>query len=245
MTTASAVRPDATTPATAPKAPRVDLYAPIHKALRLFMGDTLGRLGWLDLADADECAATFSQVEALLELCRHHAALENQFIHTAIEARRAGDSARIAAEHDEHLEVVSCLQAELTALRAMPTASAAHRFYRHLSRFVGDNMEHMNVEETAHNQALWAAYSDAELLAIHQRIVTSVEPAVMALVLRWMVPAMNPAERAGMLGGMQQQMPPEAMRGVLEAVRPHLDDRGWHKLARALNLPAAAAGLGH
>ncbi len=245
MTTASAVRPDATTPATAPKAPRVDLYAPIHKALRLFMGDTLGRLGWLDLADADECAATFSQVEALLELCRHHAALENQFIHTAIEARRAGDSARIAAEHDEHLEVVSCLQAELTALRAMPTASAAHRFYRHLSRFVGDNMEHMNVEETAHNQALWAAYSDAELLAIHQRIVTSVEPAVMALVLRWMVPAMNPAERAGMLGGMQQQMPPEAMRGVLEAVRPHLDDRGWHKLARALNLPAAAAGVGH
>ena len=245
MTTASAVRPDATTPATAPKAPRVDLYAPIHKALRLFMGDTLGRLGWLDLADADECAATFSQVEALLELCRHHAALENQFIHTAIEARRAGDSARIAAEHDEHLEVVSCLQAELTALRAMPTASAAHRFYRHLSRFVGDNMEHMNVEETAHNQALWAAYSDAELLAIHQRIVTSVEPAVMALVLRWMVPAINPAERAGMLGGMQQQMPPEAMRGVLEAVRPHLDDRGWHKLARALNLPAAAAGLGH
>ena len=245
MTTASAVRPDTTTPATAPKAPRVDLYAPIHKALRLFMGDTLGRLGWLDLADADECAATFSQVEALLELCRHHAALENQFIHTAIEARRAGDSARIAAEHEEHMEVVSCLQAELTALRAMPTAAAAHRFYRHLSRFVGDNMEHMNVEETAHNQALWAAYSDAELLAIHQRIVTSVEPAVMALVLRWMVPAMNPAERAGMLGGMQQQMPPEAMRGVLEAVRPHLDDRGWHKLARALNLPAAAAGLGH
>lgn len=245
MTTASAVRPDAATPATAPKAPRFDLYAPIHKALRLFMGDTLGRLGWLDLADADECAATFSQVEALLELCRHHAALENQFIHTAIEARRAGDSARIAAEHDEHMEVVSCLQAELTALRAMPTAAAAHRFYRHLSRFVGDNMEHMNVEETAHNQALWAAYSDAELLAIHQRIVTSVEPAVMALVLRWMVPAMNPAERAGMLGGMQQQMPPEAMRGVLEAVRPHLDDRGWHKLARALNLPAAAAGLGH
>ena len=107
MTTDTAACTDAATPAAAPKSPRVDLYAPVHKALRLFMGDTLGRLGWLDLDDADECASTFSQVEALLELCRHHAALENQFIHTAIEARRAGDTARIAAEHDETQEDVA------------------------------------------------------------------------------------------------------------------------------------------
>ena len=60
----------------------------------------------------------------------------------------------------------------------------------------------------------------------------------MAVVLRWMVPAMTPAERAAMLGAMQQQVPPEAMRGVLEIVRPHLDDTAWGKLARALGVPA-------
>lgn len=240
MTTTT--RTDTAAPAAAIKPPRMDLYAPIHKALRLFMGDTIGRMGRLDLDDAEERAATFAQVEALLDLCAHHATLENQHIHPAIEARRAGDSARIAAEHDDHLEAVSGLQAELAALQALPTPAAAHRFYRHLARFVGENLEHMNVEETAHNQSLWAAYSDAELMAIHQRILASVEPELMTLVLRWMVPAMTPAERAGMLGAMQQQMPPEAMRGVLETVRPHLDDRGWHKLSRALNLPAAGPG---
>lgn len=241
MTTTTTTRADGAAAVAAAKPPRFDLYAPIHKALRLFMGDTLGRVGRLDLDDADERAATLAQVEALLELCAHHAALENQHIHPAIEARRAGDSARIAEEHDEHLEVISGLQAELAALRAMPTPAAAHRFYRHLARFIGENLEHMNVEETAHNQSLWAAYSDAELMSIHQRILAAVEPAVMTEVLRWMVPAMTPAERAGMLGAMQQQLPPEAMRGVLETVRPRLDDRGWHKLARALGLPAAGA----
>lgn len=241
MTTTTA-RTETAIPAAAAKPPRMDLYAPIHKALRMFMGDTIARVGALDLDDAGEREATLAQVGSLLELCAHHAAVENQHIHPAIEARRAGDSARIAAEHDDHLEAISGLQAELAALHALPTPAAAHRFYRHLARFVGENLEHMNVEETAHNQSLWAAYSDAELMAIHQRILASVEPEVMALVLRWMVPAMTPAERVGMLGAMQQKMPPEAMRSVLENVRPHLDDRGWHKLSRALGLPLAGPG---
>jgi len=228
----------ATAAPAAAKPARIDLYATIHKALRLFMGDTLGRFGALDLDDADECRTIFAQVDALLEVCRAHLAHENEFVHTAIEARRAGDSLRIAGEHDEHLDAIAGLQAELAALRALPTPAAAHRFYRHLARFIGDNLEHMNVEETAHNQALWAAYSDAELEAIHQRILASVSADEMALVLRWMVPALNPAERAAMLGAMQQQLPPEAMRGVLEIVRPHLNDTAWGKLARALHLPA-------
>lgn len=226
-------------PPRAATAPRVDLYSSIHKALRLFMSDTLGRVGWLDVDDADERDATLAQVDALLQLCRQHVAHENQFVHTAIEARRAGESAHVAAQHDEHLDAIGDLQTEAAALRAQPTPAAAHRFYRHLAVFVAENFEHMNLEETVHNRALWAAYSDAELQTIHERLVTSIPAFEMALVLRWMVPALTPAERAAMLGAMQQQMPPEPMRGVLELVRPHLDDAAWAKLARALHIPMA------
>jgi hypothetical protein len=35
---------------------------------------------------------------------------------------------------------------------------------------------------------------------------------------------------------MQKQMPPDALRGVLENVRPHLDDTARAKLARALGI---------
>ena len=66
----------------------------------------------------------------------------------------------------------------------------------------------------------------------------------MALVLRWMVPAMAPAERAAMLGAMQQEMPPEALRGVLDIVRPHLNDSAWAKLARALGIPPVPGLVG-
>jgi hemerythrin-like domain-containing protein len=220
-------------------APRVDLYSGIHKALRLFMTDTLLRVGRLDTGDADELATTLAQLRSLLELCRSHVAHENEFVHAAIEARRPGASQRIAAEHVEHLDAIAALEAEVAALAAMPREPAAQRLYRHLARFVGENFEHMHVEESSHNATLWSLYSDAELLEIHQRILAAVDPAEMGLVLRWMVPAMSPAERAGMLGEMQRQMPPEAMRGVIDTVRPHLNDSAWGKLARALNLPIA------
>ena len=224
------------TTATLDQPARLDLYTPIHKALRLFMTDTLQRLGWLDVDDAAEFAATTEQLQALLEVCRSHVMHENQFVHTAIEARRPGASARIADEHGEHLEAIAGLEAELAALRALPSAPAALRLYRHLSVFVGENFEHMHVEETQHNAMLWAAYDDAELAAVHDRLVASIDPDEKARIARWMLPAMSPAERAAMLLPMQQQMPPEAMRGLLAVVRPHLGDAGWDKLARALGI---------
>lgn len=224
--------------------PRLDLYIHIHKGLRLFMTDTLVRVGRLDTADAVEVAAVLDQARELLALCRSHVAHENEFVHSALEARRPGSSGRIAGEHVEHLEAIAALEADVAALAAWPGDAAAQRLYRHLARFLADNLEHMHVEETSHNAALWSLYTDAELADVHQRLVASIDAAEMSLVLRWMVPAMSPAERAAMLGEMQRQMPPEALRGVLDIVRPVLDDTAWGKLARALNVPIAP-GLVH
>lgn len=234
-TTIAAPAAPAASRRTAANPPRVDLYAAVHKALRLFMGDTLARVGRLDPDDAGELSATLAQVEALLAQCRSHVDKENRYVHTAIEARRAGASGDIAAEHAEHLEAIAGLEAEVIALRALPTAAGAFRLYRRLARFVADNLVHMDVEETVLNAALWADHTDAELTAVEHRILASIDPAEMARVLRWMVPALSPAERAGMLSAM----PPAARDGALSVARPHLDDRAWAKLTRALGLPPA------
>ncbi len=217
--------------------PRFDAYDPIHRALRLFMTDTLGRVGWLDPADAAEMQATLGQVEALLALCRSHLEHENQHVHPALEARRPGTTTRVAGEHHEHLEHLAALQADVDRLRQQADAAAAQRLYRHLALFVADNFQHMHHEETAHNQALWDLYSDDELRAIEAGIVASIPPEEMAVALRWMAPALPPATRAAFFGGMQQGMPPEAFRAVLNLIRPTLNEQAWAKLARALNLP--------
>ena len=219
-------------------APRLDLYAHIHKALRLFMSDTLQQLSRLDVDDPLDLASGLAQLDALLDAAQHHVEKENRFIHPAIEARRAGASAAIEAEHEDHLDSIAALRAEGAALRALPTAAAAQRLYRRFAAFVADNFEHMAVEESRHNQALWAAYSDQELFELHGRILASIDPREMSEVLRWMIPALTPSERALVVGGL----PPQVQAPVLSSARALLNETAWAKLSRTLG-QASVPGL--
>lgn len=224
------------------QAPRVDMYGGIHKALRAMMADTLLAVGRMDAQDDLELAQVTERVLALLDACASHLKHENEFVHAAIEARAPGASERIAHEHDEHEKAIAELAGSVAALRGCAPdqrAISALELYRALSLFIAENYQHMHVEETAHNAVLWARYTDAELMEIHDRLVASIPPDQMLAVARWMIPFMNPAERAGVLGGMKQQAPAPAFQAVLDTVRPHLTEREWAKLARALGLPAA------
>jgi len=231
-------RPAAAAPGRAP-AGRMDLYVSIHKALRHFMTDTLTRVGRIDVADRADRDEALGQLDTLLGLCLAHLHHENEFVHAAIEARQPAGSQRIAGEHVEHAESIAALKEEAAALsdaNGVDAERLALRLYRHLALFVAENFQHMNIEETVHNALLWQHYSDAELGALHGRIMASISPQEHLLVARWMLPASTPAERAMVVGAAKAQMPPEALLGVMSVVRPHLDGAGWAKLATAIGI---------
>lgn len=222
--------------------PRFDMYAGIHKAMRALMADTLMAVGRMDPQDPQELAVVAERVLELLDFCASHLEHENTFVHTAIEARAPGASARIAHEHDDHAAHIFSLQQTVAALCAGESSGApklAQDLYLALTLFVAENFRHMHMEETAHNAVLWARYTDAELVDIHNALVASIPPAEMMFCLRWLVPAMNPAERAAMLGDMQAHAPAPAFAAALDVVQPHLTQAEWGKLARALDMPPA------
>ncbi|MEO8526057.1 MAG: hypothetical protein ABI460_15130 [Caldimonas sp.] len=246
MTTAFAAPRLASRPALArDAAPRLDLYASIHKALRACMADTLVRIGRIDVADAGDRDEALAQLEQLLMFCSDHVRHENTFVHTAIEARQPAGASRIAEEHVEHLESIAALREEAAALGSAAADIApalALRLYRHLALFVAENFQHMQVEESMHNALLWQHYSDAELAALHGRLMASLSPQDKLMTMRWMMPASTPGERAMMVAGLKAEMPPEALLGVMTMLRPHLDARGWAKLARAAGVTPSIAG---
>jgi hypothetical protein len=225
------------------QAPRVDMYGGIHKALRALMADTLLAVGRMDCADDLERAEVTERVLQLLDFCRSHLEHENAFVHTAMEARAPGASEAIAREHEDHVKHIEALAAVVAAVRAAPEGERfgqQQRLYADLTLFVADNFQHMRVEETAHNAVLWARYTDAELIAIHDALVASIPPEEMMFAIRWLVPFMSPMERAGFLGDVRAKAPAPAFQAMLDTVRPHLTEREWAKLAKALGLPAVA-----
>ncbi len=224
----------------AAQAPRFDMYTGIHKALRAVMADTLLALGRADVEDEGELAQSAQRVVELVEFCASHLRHENEHVHVAMEARSPGASAAVAHDHEEHLQHIARLSQAAGRLPGLPVAdrpAAAQALYRELSLFIAENFQHMHVEETAHNAVLWARYTDAELIAVHDALVASIPPEEMMFVARWMVPFMNPAERAAVLADMRAKAPAPAFQAVLATVQPHLQPRDWAKLARALGLP--------
>jgi hypothetical protein len=212
---------------------RFDIYFHVHKGLRAFMVDALTTVGRIDAIDADEVAAGISQVRGLLEICREHLFTENQFVHTAMEARRRGSACTTANEHVQHEEALERLE---TLLRTIERTSGTdlqsklQSLYQELALFVADNFQHMNVEERENNEVLWSLYTDEELYRIHSEILASLKPETVTLNLRWILPYVSHPDRAIILAGLQKALPTSAFERILNLIRPHLNEKDWRKL---------------
>ena len=220
-----------------PTQARLDIYGVIHKAVRAALCDALvllGRSDPQDDADLDEMA---ERVRGLLVFCGQHLRHENDFLHPALEARAVGTSAEVSDDHVEHVASIRSLEQQLQQLMQTPAPArnaAALSFYHRLSHFVAENLEHMLVEESRHNAALWQHYNDAELAEIHNALVGSIPPAEMMDTLHWMLPHMHHAERVEMLLDMRAHAPAPAWDAALGVARQRLSERDWGKLERAL-----------
>lgn len=235
---ASAAAPATPTrPAPAARAPRHDLYALIHKALRLAMADAMLRVGRLDTDEDGEVRGAMCAVRELVSLCRMHLEKEEQYVHPALESAVPGAAGRTARDHDDHLRAFDRLEAGVRAVERSTgerAAQAAARLYRDLALFNAENLVHMHGEEVDNNAVLWATLTDEEIVAIEKRIVASIAPDRMGTILRWMAPAMTPAERAKFFANLRAKLPPAAFAAVMADVVAQLDGNAKRKLLQAL-----------
>jgi hypothetical protein len=213
---------------------RFDPYAGIHKGLRALLADSLLALGRLDGDNERELHATIAQLVSTLAFCHAHAHHENHFIHPAIEVKSPGTSNAMAVDHALHEQAIVQLQQAAQKLPATPPAQRASKIldlYRRMALFMAHTLEHLHHEETSHNAALWASYTDAQIEELHDELVASIEPEQALFAMRWMLPAMNPAERASLVHKLRVTAPPPAVDAVLAAVRDVLDTKAWSRLA--------------
>jgi len=89
----------------------------------------------------------------------------------------------------------------------------------------------MHIEEHGNNETLWSVYSDVELLAIHDELLASIDPAKKLVNLRWMIPYVTHSERVEILTGMKQSLPLPVFEKLLSVIRPHLGETDRRKLA--------------
>lgn len=220
---------------------RYNIYEVVHKALRARLSSTLVAIGQVDADHDASVQAMAADVRTTLAMMRGHLASENEFVHVAMEARAPGSTRRIAAEHVHHEQDIRVLEDACDALLAAGPAARgafANRLYVLFDRFLQDNFVHMRYEEDHHNAVLWAAYTDAEILAIEHALVAAIPPEKKALFMLSMIPAVPTRDRAKLLGGMRAAAPAEAFAGLYAAVAPLLDAGARERLEAALAVAA-------
>ena len=229
-----------------PTSPRHDLYRNIHKGLRGAMFETVLLVGRTDPADTAAVDAMLAQVERLLAFMGAHVKHENEHVHTAIEARTPGGARRTTDDHHEHVESLAALRAQAAALRGLEgdaVAPALHALYLDACEFVAENLRHMRVEETHNNAQLWFLYDDAELAAIHGRLLASVEPATMGEAVSWMARELNLPELVDLVMEARATAPAPAFDAMLALIERQVEPARWTALTCALERDDAALAV--
>lgn len=225
------------TPPAAPATPRYDPYLMIHKGLRSMQAQILVALGRMDSWDDAQTRATLADLREVIRHMEGHVHHEDTFIHTAMEARAPGSTARMEVDHASHRRALADLRTACDRVEAAEGAERdvlARNLYRSFAQFMAEDLEHLHAEETQNNAVLWATHSDAELIALVGRLVASIPPQENAIISRWMVTASTPAERARMLGEARKNVPAGVFAGLLGGIVAHLPAGDREKLERAL-----------
>jgi hemerythrin-like domain-containing protein len=230
----------------APRVPdhhRHNFYNGIHKALRLAHCRMLSALGSNDFNDQDKTARLLAELRGVLALGKGHLDGENREIHTALEQRAPGASARAAADHDDHEKSFAELEGLIRAVEQAPRSlrlQAGQALYRRYAIFAAHDFEHMNEEETELLATLQSLFTDEELRAIEHRIVSAIPPQKMAAAMTLMFPAMNHGERVEMAAKLQQAMPEPLFKGFLnDTIKPALSASDYAAVIGELMLRAA------
>lgn len=242
-TTARFIAASTETPSATPRPPRperVDLFGPIHKAIRFALADLLSRLGSASFAEEDG-APLLGELEALLAFCEKHARIEDTLMRPAL----GGRSTQVFDEGHARLDR---LGAELRALAAALGAAPADRrelagrtLYLHFGRYLAENLAHMAEEEQVLKPLLERLLGDAELLVLQGRITASLSDADKAESARWMLRAASRPERAELVQRFLASAPRPAVLAIVGALQPLLGDGDFRDLARRCDLVELAA----
>src|SRR5687768_4428882 len=170
---------------------RFNIFNQIHKALRAMLYDTSLALQQTYFADAEEAETALEKVRIVVDVFDNHAAHEDHFVLPAIQQYEPSLVDVFEVEHKKDYALSERLRGLLTvydhAIKTEVKIETGQAINKAFIEFMIFNLEHMAKEETVLNKILWRYYSDAEIMAINQRIIASISPEEIAVISAWMM----------------------------------------------------------
>lgn len=224
---------------------RFNTFNQIHKALRAMLYDTALVLQQTYFGDAEEAETALEKVKMIVDVFDKHAAHEDKFILPAIQRYEPSIVDIFEQEHDKDHALGESLRGLLIvyryAMQAGVKIETGQAINKAFIEFMIFNLEHMAKEETLLNKILWRYYTDAEIMAINQQIVASIEPAEMAATSAWMMRGMSNTEITSWLKAVEKSAPGHVFAQLFAIAEKVLPNDRFLKLSEGLTEGAMVA----
>jgi len=211
----------------------------IHKALRAMLYDAALTLQQTYFANPDEAEIALQKVEDVLFLFENHAHHEDTFVLPAVEAFEPQLVEEFEKEHEEDLKLSNRMKNLLTIYRNIYFSEerivCGSAITKSFVEFMVFNLEHMAKEELLINPALWQHYTDEQIHAINQKIVTSIPQKELALASKWMLRGINNFDAITLLKGIKQTAPGPVFGALMNMAEKELPEDRFNVIQESLN----------
>lgn len=218
---------------------RFDLYAPVHKGIRLALSGLCHQAGSVDHSDDERVNAFIEEFKQVAIILEAHSRDEDAHINESFEKFAPKTLLQLEKEHDalEHgLEQLISLVDQLHLKKHNPVEHQKIwcQIGKDLNRFTAVYFAHLQNEEGPGLHALWKNLTDDELKRISMNIRSSIPPQTMAIFMHYMIPAISHEERLEMFTDMKKFAQKEAYEGMRNLAQSRLEQKSWVELHTAL-----------
>lgn len=176
---------------------RVDMFGPIHKALRCALADLLVSMGRASFLEDVQAQRVVADLEEVLFLCEGHLAHEDRFVFPRLATRLSGPLESIESAHDAQPRMIAELRALAASVARAPIDKrplVGRTLYLHYSAFVGEALLHMAEEEQVVEPLLERLFTDEEIEEVRAQIQASLTPSEVERITRFILRAVIEGE---------------------------------------------------
>lgn len=214
--------------------PKIDLFTPIHKAIRALLYDMGRQLQIVDFGDELESTQTLNRLEHIFEFLEEHARHEDSFIFPPIEQAAPGSTRESQEEHRQYEEKVEQLRKVMHHMRKFTLgkdrinrSGALNRAY---TDFMSFYLMHMNQEEETALPASMDKLSNQDLAAIRLKVQMDTDPDRYTEWLYWMLPALNINELIPLFQQVKANAPQMVYEKFVDIGQETIDEKRWGRL---------------
>jgi hypothetical protein len=209
---------------------KIRSFATPHKGLRNVISKFSFRLGYTDFTNATALQSLKDLGNEMFKLLNDHVHTENDHTLRHLEERIPGASAHDRHDHEKLDAIQNNLQMQVQKLTGEESADEIHAFYLKFALFQSEYLEHINEEETVTEILLQKHFTDEELIQHRMGIMKKLEPNMLTLWLKYVIPAQRVDESIGMLAGLKANAPEAFFSEVMSTIKSEMDQERYEEL---------------